>query len=46
ENAVKFLLNLKDRVVAEGGALVLVINPEVLNEKQRRIIEREFEELS
>ncbi|WP_297065328.1 DUF835 domain-containing protein [Thermococcus sp.] len=46
ENSIKFLLNLKDRVVAEGGTLVLVINPEVLNEKQRRIIEREFEEFS
>jgi len=46
ENAVKFLLNLKDRVVSEGGTLVVVINPEVLEARQRRIIEREFEELS
>ena len=46
ENAVKFLLNLKDRVISEKGTLVLVINPNVLDERQRRIIEREFEELS
>ncbi|WP_099210371.1 DUF835 domain-containing protein [Thermococcus henrietii] len=46
ENAVKFLLNLKDRVVSDGGTLVLVINPEALEERQKRIIEREFEELS
>jgi len=46
ENAVKFILNLKDRTVSEGGTLILVINPDVLTEKQRRIIEREFEGLS
>ena len=46
ENTVKFILNIKDRVVAESGTLVLVVNPEVLTEKQRRIIEREFEELN
>ncbi|WP_297550715.1 DUF835 domain-containing protein [Thermococcus sp.] len=46
ENTLKFILNLKDRVIAEGGTLVLVVNPDVLNEKQLRIIEREFEKLS
>lgn len=46
EKAVKFLLNIKDRVLAEGGTMVLVLNPETLNEKQRKIIEREFREFS
>lgn len=42
EKAVKFLLNLKDRVISANGTLVLVMNTDVLTENQRRIIEREF----
>ncbi|ASJ06811.1 DUF835 domain-containing protein [Thermococcus pacificus] len=44
ENAVKFLLNVKDRVISSGGTLILVINPDTLTERQRKIIEREFGE--
>ena len=43
ENAVKFLLNVKDRITSAGGSVILVANPEALDEKQRKILEREFE---
>ena len=46
EKAVKFLLNIKDRVLAEKGTIILVLNPEALDEKQRKMIEREFKEFS
>ncbi len=43
ENAMKFLLNVKDRVTSAGGSVVLLVNPQALDEKQRKILEREFE---
>ncbi|KUH32802.1 hypothetical protein APY94_08435 [Thermococcus celericrescens] len=42
ENAVKFLLNVKDRVVSAGGTIILVANLRTLEPRQRRILEREF----
>ena len=42
ENSMKFLLNVKDRVVSSGGTLILVVNLHTLTERQRKIMEREF----
>ncbi|WP_048151966.1 DUF835 domain-containing protein [Palaeococcus ferrophilus] len=41
--AVKFLLSLKDRVLAHEGRFVVVMSMDALDEKQRAIIKREFE---
>jgi len=42
ESAFKFLLSLKDRVMAENGTLIFVVSLDALSEKQRKLIEREF----
>lgn len=42
ENALKFLLNVKDHVLVAGGTLILVVDPGTLDKTQRRILEREF----
>jgi len=38
----KFLLNIKDRVLLKGGTMILIVNPDALEEHQVRILEREF----
>lgn len=42
ENAVKFLFDLKDRVLSEGKVIVLIIDPRTLTNKQIALLEREF----
>jgi hypothetical protein len=42
EQTFKFLLNVKDRVIIKGGAMILIVSEEALNERQVRILEREF----
>ncbi len=41
--AFKFLLSLKDRVISENGALILIVKLDALDEKERKLIEREFQ---
>lgn len=43
ERTMKFLLNLKDMTLNANGLMILVINEETLDEKQKGMIEREFE---
>lgn len=43
EAAIKFLLSLKDRVLAHGGRLVAVVNLDALEDRQKAILKREFE---
>jgi len=43
-SALKFLLDLKDRVLIHGGKLVLTLDPNTLDENQLKILEREFGE--
>ncbi|WP_346765935.1 DUF835 domain-containing protein [Thermococcus sp. 21S7] len=45
ENAIKFVLNVKDRIVSAGGTMFLVIDVNTLDPHQARIIKREFEEV-
>jgi len=42
ESAFKFLLSLKDRVMAENGTLILVIDLDTLSDRERILVEREF----
>ena len=42
----KFLLDLKDRVLAKNGRIVIAIDPETLDKGQINMLKREFEELS
>jgi len=42
---LRFLLSLKDWVTAKGGELVLCVDPTALDEKQLKILEREFGEI-
>ncbi|ANF23081.1 hypothetical protein A7C91_07815 [Thermococcus piezophilus] len=42
DNAIKFLLNVKDRVLANKGTLILVVNSSALDTFQKKILEREF----
>ncbi|ALV62271.1 hypothetical protein ADU37_CDS05720 [Thermococcus sp. 2319x1] len=42
ESAVKFLFDLKDRVISEGKVIALIIDPRTLTEKQMALLEREF----
>ncbi|WP_010479836.1 DUF835 domain-containing protein [Thermococcus zilligii] len=41
----KFLVNLKDRLLPQGAALIVVVDENVLDEKQRALLLREFEPL-
>lgn len=43
ERTMKFLLNVKDMTLHADGLMVLVISEETLDEKQKGMIEREFE---
>ncbi|ASJ10923.1 hypothetical protein A3L12_06220 [Thermococcus sp. P6] len=43
ESTLKFLLNVKDRVLVANGTMVLIVDPEALKPSQRRILEREFQ---
>lgn len=45
ENAVKFLFDLKDRVVSKGKVIALIIDPRTLTEKQMALLEREFNKM-
>jgi hypothetical protein len=45
KTTLKFLLDLKDRVISMGGRMVMRVEPENLTENQLRILKREFEEL-
>ncbi|WP_235507163.1 DUF835 domain-containing protein [Thermococcus barophilus] len=45
KTALKFLLSLKDRAISQGKVLVAVINLDALGEKERKLIEREFEKM-
>ncbi|WP_324735902.1 DUF835 domain-containing protein [Thermococcus sp. SY098] len=40
--AFKFLLSLKDHVISKNGTLILVVKLDALEEKERKLIEREF----
>ncbi|AFL94503.1 hypothetical protein CL1_0292 [Thermococcus cleftensis] len=42
DNVLKFLLNLKDRVILSGGTMILVVDPGALERHQLKILEREF----
>ncbi|NJE12152.1 DUF835 domain-containing protein [Thermococcus sp. LS2] len=42
ESAFKFLVSLKDRVLAENKTLIFVVSLDALSERQRKLIEREF----
>jgi len=42
QTTLKFLVSLKDALLAKGAGIVLVIDPETLEKKQLAIIEREF----
>ncbi len=43
EAALKFLLSLRDRVLAHNAALILILNLKLLDKRQRAILMREFE---
>lgn len=45
ENVLKFLLNVKDRVIEQRGTMFLVVDVRTLTEKQRKILEKEFQSL-
>ena len=45
ERTFKFILNLKDRVLLKNGTMVLLLNPESLEERQISMVKREFEGL-
>ncbi|AEK72587.1 membrane protein, conserved [Thermococcus sp. 4557] len=42
ESAFKFLLNIKDRVLLQGGTMALIVDPASLEKQQLKILEREF----
>ncbi|WP_297506721.1 DUF835 domain-containing protein [Thermococcus sp.] len=42
---LKFLADLKDRAITRGARVVIMIDPTTLDEKQVRILEREFGEI-
>lgn len=42
DSAVKFLFDLKDRVLSEGKVMALIIDPRTLTNKQIALLEREF----
>ncbi|USS41344.1 DUF835 domain-containing protein [Thermococcus aggregans] len=42
DSAVKFLFDLKDRVLSEGKVIALVVDPRTLTDKQIALLEREF----
>lgn len=42
ERTMKFLLNVKDRVLVANGTVILVTDPSTLDPAQRKILEREF----
>jgi hypothetical protein len=46
KTTLKFLLDLKDRVLSHNGKIVISIDPEALEKGQLNILKREFEELS
>ncbi|MBC7094819.1 DUF835 domain-containing protein [Thermococcus sp.] len=39
---IKFLLDLKDRVLNKGDVITLIIDPRILTDKQMALLEREF----
>ncbi|MBP1912755.1 DUF835 domain-containing protein [Thermococcus stetteri] len=43
ERTMKFILNVKDMALNAKGLVVLVVSEEILDEKQKGMIEREFE---
>ncbi|WP_297520617.1 DUF835 domain-containing protein [Thermococcus sp.] len=45
EKTFRFLLNIKDRVLLKNGTIVLLLNPESLEEREVSIVKREFEGL-
>ncbi|AEH24985.1 DUF835 domain-containing protein [Pyrococcus yayanosii] len=45
EPAMKFLLNVRDIALSNGGTMVLVVNPKALEDRQMKILEREFRPL-
>lgn len=42
ESAFKFLTTVKDLLMARGGCVVLMINPDSLDPRQEKLLEREF----
>jgi len=45
ENALKFILALKDRVIAAGGTIVLVVDYDALSTKELKLLEKEFKRM-
>ncbi|WP_457752959.1 DUF835 domain-containing protein [Thermococcus sp.] len=45
KTAFKFLLSLKDRVLSKNKTLIVVVNLEALEKRERKLIEREFERI-
>lgn len=42
---LKFLIDLKDRVIQQGRLMVIYVNPKAVDERSMRILEREFSPL-
>jgi len=42
DSAFKFLTTLKDLLMARGGSVILTINPDSLDPRQEKLLEREF----
>lgn len=42
ENALKFILSLKDRIISVGGTIVLVVDYDALSTRELKLLEKEF----
>ncbi|WP_297506929.1 DUF835 domain-containing protein, partial [Thermococcus sp.] len=45
ENALKFILSLKDRIISVGGTIILVIDYDALSTKELKLLEKEFKKI-
>ncbi|ASJ03364.1 hypothetical protein A3L09_08890 [Thermococcus profundus] len=46
QNAMKFLLSVRDFVLSHGGLLILIASPEAFKEQEFKIIQREFRDIN
>ena len=45
ENALKFILSLKDRIISAGGTIILVLDYDALSTKELKLLEKEFKKI-
>jgi len=45
ENAFKFLLSIKDRVLSAKGIMLVVVDPEALSPREVKLLEKEFKKM-